>query len=253
MADVAAHPAVQGDWPAISEALLLSASPQIRNMGTMGGNLLQRTRCGYFRDTGFPCNKRTAGSGCPAIHGANRGLGVIGVSAHCIATHPSDLPVALMAMDTQLELLNPNGGRRIVPLNEFYRLPGDTPQIETNLLPGELIASILVPPSAAAKRSRYVKIRDRASFEFAAVSAAVAIDVQAGIVRDIRVALGGVAPKPWRLPQVEAALQDQPAGDTSFAAAAALAGQGAQPASQNAFKVKLMQRAVLRALQLATA
>ena len=234
MSDVGAHPDVRAGWPGLSEALLLSASPQIRNMGTMGGNLLQRTRCGYFRDTGSACNKRLAGSGCPAIAGSNRGLGVLGVSARCIATHPSDAPVALLAMDAQLELLHPNGGRRVVPLAEFYRLPGDTPQIETNLLPGELVAAILVPPSAAARRSRYVKVRDRTSFEFAVVSAAV-------------------APKPWRLPQVEAALQGRPATDDSFRAAAALASEGATPATQNAFKVTLMQRTVLRGLQLAAA
>jgi xanthine dehydrogenase YagS FAD-binding subunit len=253
MSEVAAHPDVRANWPVISEALLLSASPQIRNMGTMGGNLLQRTRCGYFRDTGSACNKRNLGSGCPAIHGDNRGLGVIGTSEHCIATHPSDMPVALMALGASVELLNPNGGRRIVPISEFYRLPGATPNIETNVLPGELISAIVVPPSAAAGRSRYVKIRDRASFEFAVVSAAVALDVQDGMVRDIRVALGGVAPKPWRLSQVEAALHGRPATEDAFRAAAELASQGAQPASQNAFKVKLMQRAVFRGLQLAAA
>ena len=253
MSEAAAHPDVRAGWPAISEALLLSASPQIRNMGTMGGNLLQRTRCGYFRDTGSACNKRAPGSGCPAIGGDNRGLGVLGVSAHCIATHPSDLPVALVAMDASVELLSPNGGKRVVPLGEFYRLPGDTPQIETNLLPGELIAAILVPPSASAARSRYVKVRDRATFEFAVVSAAVALDVQGGTVREVRIALGGVAHKPWRLPQVEEALHGRPATEEAFQAAAALASRGAQPATQNAFKVKLAQRAVFRALSLAAA
>ena len=236
MSDVAAHPEVRAGWPGISEALLLSASPQIRNMGTVGGNLLQRTRCGYFRDTGSACNKRAANSGCPAVLGDNRSLGVIGTSDHCIATHPSDLPVALLSLDAAIELLNPNGGRRIVPLGEFYRLPGSTPQIETNLLPGELIAAILVPPSATARRSRYVKVRDRASFEFAVVSAAVALDVQDGLVREVRVALGGVAPKPWRLPQVEAALHGRPATDETFRTAAALASEGARPAAHNAFK-----------------
>ena len=253
MVDVANNPDVRSGWPAVSEALLLSASPQVRNMGTMGGNLLQRTRCGYFRDTGFACNKRLPGSGCPAIHGESRGLGVVGVSDHCIATHPSDMPVALMAMDASVQLRAPSGGTRLVPLAEFYRLPGDTPQIETNLVPGELISAIIVPASASAKSSRYVKVRDRASFEFAVVSAAVALDVSGGTVREIRIALGGVAPRPWRLPQVEAALHGQPATDLNFEAAAALAGQDATPTQDNAFKVKLMQRTVLRGLQLAAA
>ncbi len=253
MADVANHADVRAGWPAISEALLLSASPQIRNMGTMAGNLLQRTRCGYFRDTGFGCNKRAPGTGCPAIAGESRGLAVVGVSADCIATHPSDMPVALMAMDASLELHAPSGGTRTVPLAEFYRLPGSTPEIETNLLPGELITAIMVPASGSARRSRYVKVRDRASFEFAVVSAAVALDMDGGVVRQVRIALGGVAPRPWRLPQVEAALHGKPATEENFQAAAELAGEGAQPTKDNAFKVKLMQRTVLRGLQLASA
>ncbi len=253
MSDVAAHPDVRSGWPAISEALLLSASPQVRNMGTAGGNLLQRTRCLYFRDTGFACNKRVPGSGCPAIAGENRGLAVLGGSEHCIATHPSDMPVALMAMDASLELMQAGGGRRIVPLAEFYRLPGSTPDIETNLVPGELIAAILVPASAAASRSRYVKVRDRASFEFAVVSAAVALDIQGGVVRDARIAMGGVGTRPWRMPQVESALIGKSATDATWDAAADRGADGAQPASQNAFKLKLMQRTVRRALQMASA
>ena len=253
MADVANHSEVRAGWPAVSEALLLSASPQVRNMGTAGGNLLQRTRCGYFRDTGFACNKRLPGSGCPAIQGESRSLGVVGVSEHCIATHPSDMPVALAAMDASLELHAPSGGTRIVPLAEFYRLPGDTPNIETNLLSGEVITAIIVPPSASARKSRYVKVRDRATFEFAVVSAAVALDVDNGVVREVRIACGGVAHKPWRLGQVEAVLHGQPATEASFQAASALAGEGTHPTKDNAFKVKLMQRAVLRGLQLASA
>ena len=178
MVDVANHPDVRASWPAVSEALLLSASPQVRNMGTMGGNLLQRTRCGYFRDTGFACNKRLPGSGCPAIAGESRGLGLLGVSDRCIATHPSDMPVALLAMDASVRVAIARAeASGLVPLAEFYRLPGTTPEIETNLLPGELITAIIVPASASARRSRYVKVRDRASFEFAVVSAAVALDV----------------------------------------------------------------------------
>jgi len=175
------------------------------------------------------------------------------VSESCIATHPSDLPVALMAMDAALELLNPNGGKRIVPLGEFYRLPGATPQIENNLLPGEIIAAVLVPPSASAKGSRYIKVRDRASYEYALVSAAVALEVQDGTVREVRIALGGVGPKPWRLPQVEAALHGHPATDDAFRAAAELASEGAKPGTANAFKVTLMKRTVFRGLQLAMA
>jgi xanthine dehydrogenase YagS FAD-binding subunit len=253
MADVAAHPQVRAHWPAVSEALLLSASPQIRNMGTMGGNLLQRTRCGYFRDTGFNCNKRRPGSGCPAIQGESRGLGVLGVSDRCIATHPSDMPVALAAMDATVALSAPSGGTRIVPLVEFYRLPGTTPDIETNLLPGELVTAIIVPASRSARKSRYVKVRDRASFEFAVVSAAVALDIDGGVVREVRIALGGVGPRPWRLSPVEEALQGKPATEETFRTAAALAGQGASTTKANAFKITLMQRAVLRGLQLAAA
>ncbi len=254
MSDVAAHPQVRQDYRAISEALLSAASPQIRNMGTIGGNMLQRTRCNYFRDPGFPaCNKREPGTGCGALHGENRLLGVIGTSDACIATHPSDLPVALVVLGASLELLAPDGTQRTAPLEAFYRQPGETPQVETDLRPGELITAVLVPASPLARLSRYVKIRDRASFEFALVSCALALDVQDGTMRDARVALGGVAPKPWRLPQVEAALRGRPVGPESFAAASAKAGEGARPASQNGFKVKLMQRAVQRALAMATA
>jgi xanthine dehydrogenase YagS FAD-binding subunit len=253
MSDVAAHPEVRRNYPAISEALLSAASPQIRNMGTIGGNLLQRTRCNYFRDPGFAaCNKRSPGSGCAAIHGENRLLGVFGNSANCIATHPSDLPVVLAALNATIALQGPGGAQRSVEIGDFYRLPGDTPQAETVLQPGELIVAIEVPASAAARRSHYLKLRDRASFEFALVSCAVALEVRDGAMRDVRLALGGVAPKPWRLPRVEASLQDGPASNDAFVAAAARVGEGAQPASQNAFKVKLAQRAVLRALQAVT-
>jgi xanthine dehydrogenase YagS FAD-binding subunit len=249
MADVAAHPAVRSGWPAISEALLLSASPQVRNMGTMGGNLLQRTRCNYFRDTGFACNKRLPGSGCPAINGENRELAVFGGSEHCIATHPSDLPVALMALDATVHLQGAGGQQRDVELAEFYRLPGDTPQVETVLRPGELIIAITVPSSEAARRSHYLKVRDRTSFSFALVSAAVALEVRDGIVRDARVALGGVAPMPWRLRAVEAMLRDRSTDGDLLERAAAAAADGAHPHKQNAFKVALIRRTVLRALQ----
>ena len=227
MAEVAAHDAVRNDFPMISQALLASASPQIRNMGTVGGNLLQRTRCGYFRDVGFPCNKRVAGSGCPALHGDNRELAIFGGSSQCIATHPSDMPVALMALDAEVELAAPGGKTRRLPLAHFYRAPGDTPQVETAMHPGELIVRVHVPAGAAAKNSCYVKVRDRNSFAFALVSAAVGLDIDNGTIRGARVALGGVGPMPWRLPRVEEALRGQRAEPAVFQAAAAKAGDGA--------------------------
>ncbi len=248
MAEVAAHPAVKSGWPAISQALLLSASPQIRNMGTMGGNLLQRTRCGYFRDAAFACNKRAPGSGCPAIAGDNRDLAIFGGSAHCIATHPSDMPVALVALGASVVLQSPQGSRTL-PLAALYRLPGETPNQETNLQPGEIILAITVPASPAAKRSAYLKVRDRSSYAYALASAAVALDIQAGTIHDARVAAGGVGVMPWRLPGVEAALRGQPASPEVLSAAAQHAGDGAAPASENAFKVRLLQRTVLRALR----
>jgi xanthine dehydrogenase YagS FAD-binding subunit len=250
MSDVAAHPAVVKGWPVLSQALLASASPQIRNMGTMGGNLLQRTRCGYFRDTGFNCNKRLPGSGCPAINGENRMLAILGVSDHCIATHPSDMAVALLALDAVVELSGRDGVRS-VPIGDFHRLPGDTPHLETVLSPGEMITAIEVP--AAAQRSHYLKVRDRASFEFALVSAAVALDIQGSTITMARVAAGGVGTKPWRLPEVEAALTGKPANAATLKAAADQAGDGAKPAQMNAFKLVLLRRTVLRALQTVSA
>jgi xanthine dehydrogenase YagS FAD-binding subunit len=249
MSDVASHPVVRDRFPVISQALLASASPQVRNMGTMGGNLLQRTRCGYFRDTGFACNKREPGSGCPAIHGENRMLAILGGSAQCIASHPSDFAVALVGLDATVELRGANGTQRSMKVRNFHREPGDTPQIETDLAPGEMIEAIIVPDTPLAQRSHYLKVRDRASFEFALVSAAVAMRVNGGTIQDVRVAAGGVGTRPWHLPEVEAALRNQPLNEQTLREAAAQAGQGAQPASQNGFKLTLLRRAVLRALQ----
>ena len=229
MSDVAANQDIQRQYPVIAQALLASASPQLRNMATMGGNLLQRTRCGYFRDVGFDCNKRMAGSGCPAIRGENRLHAILGGSDACIATHPSDLAVALVALDAAIELHGADGSMRTVALADFHREPGDTPQIENVLRPGEVITAITVPASPLAQHSAYLKVRDRASFEFALVSAAVALDVQGGTIRDARVAMGGVGTKPWRAPHAEAALRGAPANDDSFRKAAALAVQGARP------------------------
>ena len=249
MAEVAAHPDVVNEWPMISQALLLSASPQVRNMGTVGGNLLQRTRCFYFRDTGFPCNKREPGSGCPALRGDNRELAIFGGSAQCIATHPSDLPVALMALDAELDLIAPGGGRRRLRLADFYRLPKETPHVETALRPGELIERVHVPGGAVERNSCYVKVRDRTSFSFALVSAAVGLDVVDGVIRDARVALGGVAPMPWRLAAVEDMLRGQQMTPATLEAAAAKAGDGAVGAGRNDYKIELAQRTVLRALR----
>lgn len=248
MNQTAEHDDVRDGWPAISQALLLSASPQVRNMGTVGGNLLQRTRCMYFRDTGFACNKRDPGSGCPAQQGDNRELAIFGGSSHCIATHPSDFPVALMALNAEVELTAQNGDTRRVALAEFYRLPGDTPEVETTLRPGEMIARVLVPASAMARNSCYLKVRDRTSFAFALVSAAVGLDVANGTIRDATVALGGVAPMPWRLPKVEAALRGKPLQPATLEAAAALASDGARGAGENDYKIVLASRLVLRAL-----
>jgi len=249
MSDVAADPAVRERFPVISQALLTSASPQIRNMGTMGGNLLQRTRCGYFRDTGFAYNKREPGSGCPAIQGENRLLAILGGSTQCIASHPSDLAVALVVLDAAVELRGANGAQRTIKLRDFHREPGDTPQIETVLVPGERIEAIVVPDPPKAQRSYYLKVRDRTSFEFALVSAAVALQASNGTIQDVRIAAGGVGTKPWHLPEVEAALRGKKLNEQTLREAAAQAGQGAQPASQNGFKLTLLRRTVLRALQ----
>jgi xanthine dehydrogenase YagS FAD-binding subunit len=251
MAEVAAHPAVMQQFPVISEALLNSASPQVRNQATMGGNLLQRTRCPYFRDVGYvDCNKRAPGLGCAAIGGENRWHAVLGTSEHCIATNASDLAVALVALDAMVEVLGA-GGQRTVPLIDFYHLPGATPHLETVLDPGEVIAAITVPASPAARRSHYLKVRDRASFEFAVVSAAVALEMDGARIRQARIALGGVGTKPWRVPQVEAALAGASLDPTALRSAAALAAQGAQGRGHNDFKIELMQRAVVRAIETA--
>jgi xanthine dehydrogenase YagS FAD-binding subunit len=254
MSAVAAHQDVRTNAPVISEALLLSASPQVRNMGTIGGNVLQRTRCLYFRDAGSPCNKRLPGSGCPAIGGDNRDHAVFGGSAHCIATHPSDLAVALAALDASVQLRAPDGTERRVPLTAFYRLPGDTPHIETILTPGEMITSVTVQTGASTRRSTYLKVRDRSSFAFALVSAAVALETEGGVIHSARIALGGVAPHPWRPAGAEAALAGVHADDRdAIAHAVAAAAAGATPASQNGFKVTLLQRVVARAVETAGA
>ena len=251
MAEVAAHPVVIQQFPVISEALLNSASPQVRNQATMGGNLLQRTRCPYFRDVGYSaCNKRSPGSGCAAIGGENRWHAVLGTSDSCIAANASDLAVALVALDAVVEVRAATG-QRSVRLIDFHRLPGARPHIETVLEPGDVITAITVPASPAARRSHYLKVRDRASFEFAVVSAAVALDMDGARIRQARVALGGVGTKPWRVPRVEAALAGATLDSAALRRAAALAAQGAQGRGHNDFKIELMQRAIVRAVETA--
>ena len=253
MAEVAAHPAVLEEFPVISESLLNSASPQVRNQATMGGNLLQRTRCPYFRDVGYAaCNKRAPGSGCSAIGGENRWHAVLGTSENCIAANPSDLAVALVALDASVEVRGSNG-QRTVPLMALHRLPGDTPHIETVLEPGEVVTAITVPANAVARRSHYLKVRDRASFEFAVVSAAVALEVNGGRIRQAVVALGGVGTKPWRVSRVEAALAGASLDPATLRSAAALAAEGAQGRGHNNFKIELMQRVIVRAVETAGA
>ena len=247
MSDVAVHPEVARNYPVIAEALLNSASPQIRNMASIGGNLMQRTRCNYYRDIAWPCNKRQPGSGCAAVDGENRQHAVLGVSESCIATHPSDLAVAFVALDAVVRVSSAKG-ERVIPLCDFHLLPGRTPHLETALAAEELIVAVDVPASPIAARSHYLKIRDRASYEFALVSVAAALLVESGTVHDCRLALGGVATKPWRVPAAEDALRGQPAARKSYEAAAEIAVQGAQPGERNAFKVELVKRAIVRAL-----
>ncbi|MDO9405361.1 MAG: xanthine dehydrogenase family protein subunit M [Polaromonas sp.] len=255
-ADTAYHPLVRLRYPLLAAAILAGASPQIRNMASNGGNLLQRTRCYYFYDTGVPCNKREPGSGCPAIGGLARQHAILGASEHCIATHPSDMCVALAALDATVVVQSPRGVRQI-PFAEFHRLPGDRPDMDTTLAQDELITHIELPPAGGfAAHSAYLKLRDRASYAFALVSAAAALDVDDdGRIRAARIALGGVAHKPWRDPEVEAQLVGQPADAAVFARAAAVLLEGATAygvgLGSNAFKIDMAQRAVVRALEVA--
>ncbi|SMD26403.1 FAD binding domain-containing protein [Kibdelosporangium aridum] len=244
MSDIAAHPGV---YPMISRALSLSASQQLRNMASIGGNLLQRTRCGYFRDVAMPCNKREPGSGCPAVTDANRMHAILGASGSCVATHASDVAVSLVALDTEIRLVSGQGDRT-VKLADFYRLPGDTPAVENDLRPGELITEVIVPRLDWAQHSTYVKVRDRQSYEFALCSAAVALHVQDSRIVDARVAVGGVATVPWRLHRVEAALRGAPPTAAAFDEAAGVAVEGAKPLSNNRFKVSLVKSTIFRAL-----
>jgi xanthine dehydrogenase YagS FAD-binding subunit len=236
--ELAADPIVRARYPVLARALLSGASGQLRNQATVAGNLLQRTRCSYFQDASKPCNKRRPGSGCPAREGHHRELAILGHSASCVATHPSDMAVAMAVLDARIHLLGPRG-RRQLPLSAFYRLPGDRPDRETHLEPGELITAVELPPVAAAANSEYRKVRDRASFAFALVSVAVVLDVADGLVRESRIAFGGVAPVPWRAGRAERMLRGAPATEESFARAAAAELRLAKPLPENAFKVTL--------------
>jgi xanthine dehydrogenase YagS FAD-binding subunit len=248
---LAYHPTVQRDYAVLSQALLSGASAQLRNMATTAGNVLQRTRCMYFRDTAMPCNKREPGTGCAAITGVNRTLAVLGTSEHCIATNPSDMCVAMAALEATIHVQGTKGTRAI-PIGEFHLLPGNTPDRETVLEPGDLITHVTLPPPITESRQFYLKLRDRASYEFALASAAVVINVAAGKVTRARIALGGVGTKPWRSPEAESALVGQPANDATFRKAGEAAMRDAKPQSENAFKIKLAKLCLAYALQTAT-
>ena len=247
---VARHPEVRRRFPALSEALLSGASPQLRNMATVAGNLLQRTRCAYYRDLATRCNKRNPGSGCDAQDGWTRMHAILGGSEHCIALHPSDMCVALAGMDATIRVRGPRGERDI-PFGEFHLLPGDHPEREFALEPGELVLSIFVPATPAAARSRYVKVRDRLAFAFALTSCAAGLEIDGGSIKTARIALGGVGTKPWRSPEAERTLAGQPPRPQAFRKAAEVALQGAKPTKDNAFKVELAKRTIVRALSLA--
>jgi xanthine dehydrogenase YagS FAD-binding subunit len=250
--DLAHHPVVRAEYAALSQAILAGASTQLRNAATTAGNLLQRTRCLYFRDTATPCNKREPGTGCSAIGGANRMLAVLGTSEHCIATNPSDMAVAMMAYDAVIHVQGPQGERQ-VPIAAFYLLPGDRPDRENVLEPGELVTHLRLPAPEPGGRAAYLKLRDRASYEFALVSAAVSVAVTGGRMTAVRFALGGVGTRPWRLPAAEAALLGQAPDDALFRQAADLALAGARPQSRNGFKIELARLCLVHALRQVTA
>jgi xanthine dehydrogenase YagS FAD-binding subunit len=247
MTDVARAASIITRYPAMSQALLLGASEQLRNMASIGGNLCQRTRCAYFRDNVSPCNKREPGSGCSALDGLNRGHAILGTSEQCIATHPSDVAVALVAFDAVVRTIGPDGARQIA-IDDFYLAPGDTPDVEHPLAHGELIVAVEVPPAPVARASLYVKHRDRQSYEFALVSVAAAMRVENGAVAEVRLALGGVGTKPWRACRAEAELLGAPADPESFARAAAAELSDASGRQYNAFKVEFAKRAIVRGL-----
>ncbi|HZJ46012.1 MAG TPA: xanthine dehydrogenase family protein subunit M [Pyrinomonadaceae bacterium] len=251
--DTANHQLVREHYPLVTQAILAGASAQLRNAATNGGNLMQRTRCYYFYDLAMPCNKREPGSGCGALEGFNRIHAIFGASDQCIATHPSDLCVALVALDAVVNVEGPNG-QRSIPFRDFHRLPGTTPEIDTNLKRAELITSIDLPAtsSAFARHSYYLKVRDRASYAFALVSVAVALELQDGTIKQARIALGGVAHKPWRVKEAEAVLTGNRPDERTLRRAAEAAMQGARGYQHNRFKIELGKRAIVRAVTVAT-
>ncbi|AKT44106.1 FAD binding domain-containing protein [Chondromyces crocatus] len=251
-ADVAHDPLVETRYPLLSKAILSGASAQLRNMATTGGNLLQRTRCHYFYDTATPCNKREPGTGCSAIEGQNRMHGILGTSAHCIATHPSDMCVALAALEAVV-MVTGRGGDRVIPFAELHRLPGDTPHLDTTLAPDEIITAVELPPWRFGRHWAYLKVRDRASYAFALVSVAVALEMKGDTIVDARITLGGVAHKPWRDRTVEAMLRGTTPSTASFRAAAEEMLRDARGYRCNAFKIELTKRAMVRALEMAVA
>ena len=248
--DLAHHPAVQRDYAVLSQAILSGASAQIRNMATTAGNLLQRTRCMYFRDTAMACNKREPGSGCSAITGSNRMLAILGTSEHCIATNPSDMCVALAALEATIHVQGPKGVRAI-SIGDFHLLPGNTPHRETVLEPGDLITHVTLPPPVGGSKQTYLKLRDRVSYEFALASAAVVIHIADGNVAHARIAMGGVGTRPWRSHEAETVLTGKPANAANFRTAAEAALHGAKGQSENAFKIELAKRCLTHALQTA--
>ena len=246
--DLAYHPAIQQRCPLVSSAILAGASQQLRNMASTGGNLVQRTRCFYFYDVTTACNKREPGAGCSAIKGINRINGILGTSDSCIATHPSDMCVALVALEAKVHVTGP-AGDRVIAIGDFHRLPGDTPERDNNLERGEIITAIELPARGFAKHYSYLKIRDRLSYAFALVSAAVALEMDGDRITEARIALGGVAHKPWRVPEAEAALRGQKADEAAFARAADLLLRGAKGYSHNDFKIELARRTAIRTLK----
>jgi xanthine dehydrogenase YagS FAD-binding subunit len=250
--DTANHPLIRHNYPLLTQAIVAGASGQLRNMATNGGNLMQRTRCQYFYDTAMPCNKREPGTGCGALEGLNRIHAILGWSEKCVATYPGDMANALYALEAVVRVRGAQGRERTIPIGEFHRLPGDTPEKDNNLQHGELIVAIDLPKSPFARNSYYLKVRDRASYAFALVAVAAALDLNGGRIRQARIVLGGVAHKPWRSLEAEAALAGRPASEESFRQAAEAALKDAKPLAHNAYKVELGKRAVVRALMRAS-
>ncbi|HKH45588.1 MAG TPA: xanthine dehydrogenase family protein subunit M [Thermoanaerobaculia bacterium] len=246
--ETANHPLIRQSYPLLTQAIVAGASAQLRNMATNGGNLLQRTRCQYFYDTAMPCNKREPGTGCGAREGLNRMHAIFGWSEKCVATYPGDMANALYALEAAVRVRDAGGRERTIPIGEFHRLPGDTPEKDNNLQHGELIVAIELPKSNFAKSSYYLKVRDRASYAFALVAVAAALELDRGTIQQARVVLGGVAHKPWRSREAEAALSGRPVSEESFRGAAEAALQDAKPLAHNAYKVELGKRAIVRAL-----